>query len=489
MAIVPLKAQKADDPGKGVFRNPVLAGDYPDPSIVRDGKDYYLTNSSFDYYPGLLVWHSTDLIHWKRIAHALHQNVGSVWAPDLVKYKDSWYIYFPAGGTNWVVTAKDPHGPWSVPIDLKLHGFIDPGHVAAPDGSRYLYLSHGSVVRLAEDGLSTDGDPKSVYQGWQFPESWSTECLCLESPKSTVRDGYFYQTVAEGGTAGPATSHMVVSARAKSPEGPWENSPYNPIVHTANRDEQWWSQGHGSLVDDVNGNSWLLFHGYEKGFHILGRQTLMLPIEWTADHWFRVPANTGSSDAIWLPAGNNSVRESGLSDDFSSGQLGLQWQFFKRYDPGRVAIDQGKLELKAEGNSFDNSSPLLVNAADHKYEISAEFWLDEGVTAGLTLYYNELANVRISVDAEKFAVFIQKSAKIREKNQVGSHGFLKIRNDANEVSFYYSGDGKKWRRVERSLDITGYNHNVFGQFLSLRAGLFAFGTGKVRFANFNYTPF
>jgi len=469
-----------------LFLNPVLGGDYPDPSVLRMGNDYYLTNSSFNYYPGLLIWHSTDLIHWERICHALHQNVGSVWAPDLVRYKDTYYIYFPAGGTNWVVTARSPEGPWTGPVDLKLKGFIDPGHVVTPEGNRYLYLSKGYIVQLAEDGLSIVGEPKLIYEGWKFPETWSTECFCLEGPKSTFKDGYYYLTVAEGGTSGPATSHMVVSARAKSPFGPWENSPYNPVVHTDNRSERWWSQGHGTLVDDISGNYWIMFHGYEKNFHTLGRQTLLLPVVWTADHWFHIPEGVKSNDSIRKPAGLSSVDGKVLSDDFSGNKLGLQWQFYKRYSPERISLDGGKMVLRAEGNSFDDSSPLLVNTADHKYEIMVEYTIDAGITAGLCLYYNELANVRVAVDSAQFTVFIQKNAKGREENLLGNHGFLRILNDENEVSFYFSADGIKWTRVERSLDATGYNHNVFGEFLSLRAGLFAFGKGKVIFDNFSY---
>jgi beta-xylosidase len=142
--------------------------------------------------------------------------------------------------------------------------------------------------------------------------------------------------------------------------------------------------------------------------------------------------------------------------------------------------------LKAEGNSFEDSFPLLVNSADHRYEIITEYTIDDDVTAGLCLYYNEAANVRIAVDTARFTVFIQKNAKIREKNNLGNHGFLRILNDENEVSFYFSADGKEWTRVERSLDATGYNHNVFGEFLSLRAGFFAFGNGKAVFDNFIY---
>jgi len=470
----------------GFYQNPILGGDYPDPSVLRVGKDYYMTHSSFEYYPGLLIWHSTDLIHWERITYALHQNVGSVWAPDLVKYKDSFYIYFPAGRKIWVVTAKSPEGPWSDPIDMNLQGFIDPGHLVDKDGKRYLYLSNGFLIQLSDDGLSTVGQPEAGYKGWEFPKEWSTECFCLESPKSTVKGGYFYQTVAEGGTTGPATSHMVVSARAKSPHGPWQNSPYNPIVHTKSRNERWQSQGHGTLVDDVNGNWWILYHSYEKYFQTLGRQTLMLPIEWTKDGWFRVPGNTMATNSIRKPAGVSHVQPNGLSDDFSEKEMGLQWQSFKHFPTERIKLNAGKLEFTASGTSFENSPPLLVNVGDRKYEVIIEFTLEGNATAGLTLFYNEQGNIRITADKEQFAVYNQKSRKISIKNQIGNHGYLRILNDENEVSFYYSDNGKDWKRAERTIDATGFNHNVFGGFMSLRAGIFAFGEGKVVFDNFIY---
>jgi hypothetical protein len=143
-------------------------------------------------------------------------------------------------------------------------------------------------------------------------------------------------------------------------------------------------------------------------------------------------------------------------------------------------VKDGQLVLRPEGNSFANSSPMLVNPADRKYEVRVEYTIDPGTTAGLCLFYNEQGNLRISVDQEKFTVFNQQSAKIREKNTLGNHGFLRILNDENEISFYYSADGKSWNRVERSIDATGFNHNIFGGFMSLRAGLFAFGEGEVR---------
>ena len=129
---------------------------------------------------------------------------------------------------------------------------------------------------------------------------------------------------------------------------------------------------------------------------------------------------------------------------------------------------------------------VLLNLEHKEYKECTKDELPGNLTAGLTLFYNEIANVRISVDETNFTVFIQKAPKIREKNLLGNHGFLRILNEDNEVSFYFSSDGKNWNRVERSLDATGYNHNVFGEFLSLRAGVFAFGQGTATFDNFIY---
>ena len=142
--------------------------------------------------------------------------------------------------------------------------------------------------------------------------------------------------------------------------------------------------------------------------------------------------------------------------------------------------------MTAEGNSFAESSPLLVNAADKKYEVIVEYTIDEGVTAGLTLFYSEKANVRLAVDSKQASVIVQQSTKTRKPSLSGNHGYLRILNDNNEVSFYQSTDGKLWTKFDRSIDISGYNHNVFAEFLSLRAGIFAFGTGKAIFKNFIY---
>lgn len=281
---VGVEGQRKADLGNGFYLNPIMAGDHPDPSILKDGDDYYMTFSSFDAYPGLVIWHSRDLVNWQPVGPALFKNVGSVWAPDLVRHRGRYFIYFPGISqpyrSNYVVWADNIRGPWSEPIDLKI-GRIDPGHAVGPDGKRYLFLSAGYKVPLADDGLSIVGPEKKIYDGWKYPEDWIVEGFAQEGPKITKHGDYYYMVLAEGGTAGPPTGHMIVAARSKSIDGPWENAPNNPIVRTRSSAEYWWSKGHGTLVEGPGGGWFIVYHAYENGFYNLGRQTLLEPIEWT----------------------------------------------------------------------------------------------------------------------------------------------------------------------------------------------------------------
>ncbi|MFV0376165.1 MAG: family 43 glycosylhydrolase, partial [Mangrovibacterium sp.] len=249
---------------------------------------------------------------------------------------------------------------------------------------------------------------------------------------------------------------------------------------------RWWNQGHGSLVEDTQGQWWMLYHGYEKYFQTLGRQMLMLPVEWTNDGWFRIPESANAAGPLPLPAGKSKLANNCLCDDFNTDELGLQWQFFKRYQPERAQVEKGKLSLKAEGTDFGNSSPLLVNAGDRHYEVQVEYTLGEGATAGLCLYYNETANMHLAVNDKSFTVYNRDKRKISVPNTLGNHGYLRVVNDENEVSFWFSADAKNWERVERSIEASGFNHNVFGEFLSLRAGLIAFGSDEVCYDNYVY---
>ena len=160
---------------------------------------------------------------------------------------------------------------------------------------------------------------------------------------------------------------MVVSARAKSLDGPWENSPYNPVVHTWSRDEKWWSKGHGSLVEGPDGKWYLVYHAYENGFWTLGRQTLLEPVEWTADGWIK---SSGYDVAKPIPKPGNAAVPHGmaLSDDFRRDKMGLQWAFHEgsEDDAKRYRYDDGTLIVKGKGSSPQDCAPLAFTAATRR---------------------------------------------------------------------------------------------------------------------------
>ena len=488
---VGIEGQRKADLGNGFYRNPIMAGDHPDPSILKDGDDYYMTFSSFDAYPGLVIWHSLDLVNWQPIGPALFKNVGSVWAPDLVRHRGRYYIYFPGIGphrSNYVVWADNIRGPWSEPIDLKI-GRIDPGHAVGPDGKRYLFLSAGYRVPLADDGLSVVGPETKIYDGWKYPEDWIVEGFAQEGPKITQHGDYYYMVLAEGGTAGPPTGHMIVAARSTSIDGPWQNAPNNPIVRTRSSAEYWWSKGHGTLVEGPGGRWFVVYHAYENGFYNLGRQTLLEPIEWTSDGWFRVTSPDASSPISKPAVDARSRHGMPLSDDFSADRMGIQWSFYKGTvtDRERYRYENNSLVIKARGTSPSDSSPLWFVTGDQAYEMEVEIERDPGATAGLLLFYNQRLYAGLGYSSGNFIMHSYGLDRLQAKpREVDRVLHIRLRNDRHIVTIHYSVDGKHWVRYDRGMEVSGYHHNVGYDFLSLRPALYAAGTGEVRFRKFTY---
>ncbi|HEX7871289.1 MAG TPA: family 43 glycosylhydrolase [Sphingobium sp.] len=499
------EGQRTADLGNGTYRNPVMAGDHPDPSILRDGNVYYQVSSSFIYYPGLVIWQSGDLVNWSSVGPALTEPVGSVYAPDIVKHDGRYYIYFAARGlpqmpsatgaarrpmTNYVVHADHIEGPWSDPVDIGIYNAIDPGHAVGEDGKRYLYVSDGVLIPLKDDGLSRSGPDQKAYEGWKYPADWAVEAFALEGPKIIRRNGWFYIFSAEGGTAGPPTSHMVIVARSKSIKGPWENCPHNPIVRTTSIDEPWWSRGHGTPVEDPSGKWWMLYHGYENGYRSLGRQSLLEPMEWTADGWPRALGGD-LSRPLRKPAGRklaaNGVAFSGPLD---AGSLGARLSFYKpgREYRDRVRFDGGAMVLTAQGKGPADASPLVLNSGDRRYELSMEMELEGQVTAGLLLFYNEKYFCGIASDPNRLRAYMLGEENPFEARvpAIGRRLHFRLVNEDQVGRFYYSADGRTWV-LHRSYEVSGYNHNMAGGYLSLRPALFAAGTGTVTLRNMVYS--
>ncbi|QJR13260.1 family 43 glycosylhydrolase [Usitatibacter palustris] len=486
--------QRIADLGDGHFLNPVMSGDHPDPTILKDGRDYYMTFSTFDSYPGLVLWHSRDLVNWTPLTAALTKNIGSVWAPELCKHGSRYFLYIPARTesrrSSYVAWADRITGPWSDPIDLNLPDHIDPGHAVGEDGSRWLFLSNGDRVRLADDGLSCVGKPEHVYDPWRYPEDWVVEAFAPEGPKITRHGEYFYLITAIGGTAGPPTGHMVIAARSKSIHGPWEHHPKNPLVRTTRHDERWWSRGHATLVEGPDASWWSVYHGYENGYWTLGRQALLDPVEWTKDGWFEMRGGD-LSRPIRKPTGGEAFRHGApLSDDFSAPlALGRQWSFFKpgAGEASRIRVADRRLHLKARGTAPSSSSPLLLVAGDQGYRFEADIEIDPGVTAGLVLFYDERLYCGLGFDERRFVTHQYGIERGRPANAHGRKMRLRVTNDHHIVTFDTSGDGgRTWKRFDRGMEVSGYHHNVRGGFLMLRPGLYAAGEGEARFANFTF---
>ena len=482
------------DRGDGTFLNPVLSGDRPDPAIVRDGEDYYLTFSSFDAYPGLTIWHSRDLVNWRPVGPALTRNIGSVWAPGLHRHRGRYILYIPVkarpANDIFVSYADRIEGPWSDPVPLGLPDHIDPCFAQGEDGTCWLFLSGGDRVRLSDDGLALAGEVEHVYDPWRYPDDWVVESFSPEGPKIHRIGEWFYMLTAVGGTAGPPTGHMVIAARSRSLHGPWEHHPGNPLVRTQGSDEAWWSRGHASLVEGPDGSWWSLYHGYENGFWTLGRQCLLDPVEFTTDGWFRMTGGDLSRPLPKPAGGEAGPHGMALSDDFTGPlMLGSKWAFFRpdADETDRVRVADGALHFAGKGEAPSSGSPLLLIAGERSYSFECDIELPPGGRAGLVLFYDDRLYCGLGFDARRFVTHQYGIERGRPANPHGNRMRIRLTNRDHIVTFDTSGDGgRTWQRFDRGMEVSGYHHNVRGGFLSLRPGLYAAGSGETRFRDFRF---
>lgn len=484
-AAVRAEHQPIADQGDGTFHNPILPGHYHDPTVLRVGADYYLTHCENDHR-GPLIWHSRDLVNWEPLARiAALARFNDIWATDLVFHQGRYYLYAPVRlatvdgrltFTNVVVTASDPAGPWSEPVDLGVGG-IDPGHVVDRDGTRYLYVNAGRVIQLAPDGLSTVGALRTVYAGWPIPADWAIECDCLESPKLFWRDGWCYLVSAAGGTAGPSTSHMIVVARSRSALGPWENAPDSPLLRTAARTEPWWSQGHGTFVEDPAGQWWVMYHAIQHGLRSLGRNTLLLPVTWDPEGWPHIPEGVTADSVLPKPVGDNVGPGLPLSDDFAGPTLGLQWDPLEHV-PDFAAVYQlanGALHVVARGETAADATRLALLPVNRSYEITVEVTAPPGTRAGLGLFADRFTGIEFHDGGVRHP---RRGDNFIPDLYPDGHVFLRVRNVDHDVTFYHSGDGATWTKFPWGAGASTES--------TQRAGFYAAGDGIVTFRSFTY---
>lgn len=252
------------------YKNPVIPGFYPDPSVCRVGNDYYLVTSSFEYFPGVPVFHSKDLINWKQIGHCLTRDSqlnldkcyfsAGIYAPTIRYHDGVFYMVTTnvSGSGNFYVSATDPAGEWSDPIWVKQGG-IDPTLFWDDDGTCY-FMSNGGFeggTAISKIDIATGkllSEPVTVWlgEGGRFPEA----------PHIYKKDGYYYLLIAEGGTE---YAHAVTIARSKNIFGPYESCPSNPILTHSKRSAQnspIQGVGHADLIQAHDGSWWAVFLGF-----------------------------------------------------------------------------------------------------------------------------------------------------------------------------------------------------------------------------------
>jgi xylan 1,4-beta-xylosidase len=234
----------------------------------------------------------------------------------------------------------------------------------------------------------------------------------------------------------------------------------------------------------------MVYHGYENGYWTLGRQTLLEPVAWTADGWFKAVGGDLSRPLRKPGGGQSQAHGMPLSDDFTQNLVGRKWNL---YDPGldelkRVRYENGALVLQGKGASPSDASPLTCLVGDHAYECSVELEMTGDVQGGLLLFYSRRLYCGMGHDGKRMTTYRSGSASPywREAAPTVRRLHMKIVNDRHIVTMYYSADGVQWTRHGLRMETSGYNTNTADELLSLRPGLFAVGTGSVRFRNFRY---
>lgn len=405
----------ADEAASSTFENPVLSGFYPDPSICRVGDDYYLVNSTFEYFPGVPIFHSKDLVRWRQIGHVLTRPSqlplekmrasGGVFAPTLRYHDGTFYLVTTNvwGTGNFYVTATDPAGPWSEPRPLDREG-IDPSLFFDEDGTVY-YIRHvgggdgyiGQQVLDIKTGKLV-GEMKKIWGG--------TGGVWAEGPHMFKKDGRYYLMISEGGTS---YNHCVTIARSDSPWGPFEACPHNPILtHRKRPEHPVQALGHADVVETPDG-WWAVFLGIRPQggqFHHLGRETYLAPVTWNEAGWPTI-GNEGAIE-FEMAAPKLASHESPQSptrDEFDADALALDWNFLRNPRDGDWSLTERPGYLRLHGSAktpSDQDSPAFVGRRQTGLACRASTQLEfnptrDGDEAGLILRGNDANHVDLGV--------------------------------------------------------------------------------------------
>lgn len=501
----------------GQYRNPIVSGYYPDPSVTRVGDDYYLVNSSFAHFPGLPVFHSKNLVDWTQIGNAIDRPdqldltgrrvSEAVFAPDISYHAGVFYIANTcvSCGGNFVITARDPAGPWSKPIWLPFEG-IDPSifwegdrayiiNNRAPneppryDGHRALWVQEYDWRAGKMVGEST----QLVNGGVDL----ATKPVWIEGPHLLKKDGFYYLTAAEGGTG---DNHSQVVFRSRALRGPFTPYAGNPILTQRDllpdRAHPVTSAGHAKLVQTQNGDWWATFlatRPYAEGHYNIGRETFLLPVTWRGG-WPHIlergRAIPFTAARPRLPAGPAPTLPTsgdfGYVDEFDGATLGLQWIGIRTPRQPFYRLDGGALELSAAARFGDLSgTPAFLGRRQqhHVATVSAVLRFapeQDGARAGLAAVQNDRSLLAFAITrlGGKTMVALYKRDLADSDTLIasapidaGSAVSLTIRADGGTMTFDYTVGGAR-RTLNERLDTTFLSTQRAGGFVGTVIGPF-----------------
>lgn len=515
IALAGASLQLAADVSHG-YINPVLPGFYPDPSVCRVGDDYYLVNSSFQFFPGVPVFHSKDLIHWNQIGNVLDRESqlplknASAWlgiyAPT-IRYNDGTYYMITTnvgngenGGGNFYVTATDPAGPWSEPVWLEQGG-IDPSLLFA-DGKTYFVSNPDGAIWLCEI------DPATGRQLTESRRIWGgTGGRHPEAPHIYKKDGWYYLMIAEGGTE---MGHMVTIARSRDIYGPYEENPDNPILYHQRQIAQSNSiqgTGHADLVEAHDGSWWLVclaFRPQTNNMHLTGRETYLAPVTWNDAGWPVVNGNGTidvKMDVPTLPQ-SGEARRSVTYDFTSMKSLPYNWVYLRNPSMNNYTLSSKGLTIKGSNvnlNSMDSPTFVAVRQQDIDFQASAVLTLDEAKTgseAGMSVYMDAMSHYDLFVEEQsegrgQVTLRYQLNSISGERTlpldiTPGTPVTLTVKGSADLYGFSCTVNGQEHSLGQ--LDTRYLSTETAGGFTGITIGLFAVGDCAATFSSFNYNP-
>jgi len=503
-----------------MIRNPIFKGFNPDPCICRKGDDYYVAVSSFEWLPGIPIYHSKDLKNWELYTHVLQTSVPDltrlpsakgIWAPCLTycEEEDLFYVIYGVMNSmnaryfdvdNFLITAKDIKGPWSEPVYLHSSGF-DASILHDDDGRKWIvslewetregYEKPGVIGLVEYDPKEKKiiGYPKRIWRG-------GTDRGCIEAPHLYKRNGYYYIMCAEGGTG---YYHSVTMGRAKDVWGPYERDPMNPIctsvLPNVNERHDWdhlkpryfnpdtllQKAGHGSWIDTPLGETYLVLH-VSRPFVpelrcTLGRETAIQKMVWTDDGWLRMADGTNLAkeyvEESKLP--DYPMPEIPALDDFDSGEIGVQY-YAPRLQPYTFADPKarpGWMRIRGqEARTSLHKTSILARKLTSVYaRITTRMEFRPEVyqhSAGLILFYDNMNYINLR--KYKSDTLGQSAISIIQLENGEKTEYLDTRIGVDDVPIYFrlyiegrrcwfewSYDGENYTKIGKEFDTTKYS--------------------------------